>query len=151
MEGCVHPDHLVLRERGYRSPRQPRASRHLRTGAPRGRRPLSVIERVWRGVIAQPAPPSVAARGPCLVPTKQKPGTRGDVNLLIAGHWHPAHRLAYELANDVELPRDLVRDHACEVKSCRAPLHIEPVTQRENVRRDRSRRAERLALAERVT
>jgi len=85
-----------------------------------------------------------------MVGTKQKPTTRGYVMLLIDGRWHPAHRLSYELAHGVTLPRSLVTDHLCRRKECRAPLHVEPCTQAENLRRSRVERRRQAAETSKV-
>ena len=45
-----------------------------------------------------------------------------------------AHRISYMLSVG-KIPRGLVLDHLCEVKSCVNPDHLEPVTQAENMRR----------------
>lgn len=45
-----------------------------------------------------------------------------------------AHRLAYELAVGL-IPAGLEIDHLCRNKACCNPLHLEPVTSRENSRR----------------
>ena len=50
-----------------------------------------------------------------------------------------AHRLAYTLLIG-PVPDGLVLDHAvCGVKACCRPDHLEPVTNQENIRRDRAR------------
>jgi hypothetical protein len=45
-----------------------------------------------------------------------------------------AHRFAYELLAG-PIPDGLVIDHLCRTPSCVNPDHLEPVTQRENLRR----------------
>lgn len=46
----------------------------------------------------------------------------------------PAHRVAYEaLVGDI--PDGNQIDHLCKVRRCVNPLHLEPVTQRENILR----------------
>ena len=45
-----------------------------------------------------------------------------------------AHRYAYELARG-PIPPGRVLDHVCGVRLCVNPDHLEPVTQRENLRR----------------
>lgn len=50
------------------------------------------------------------------------------------GKYDYAHRVAYRLANGV-IPTGLVLDHLCRQRHCVNPAHLEPVTQRENVRR----------------
>lgn len=46
----------------------------------------------------------------------------------------PAHRLSYEV-HVGPIPKGLVIDHLCRVPLCVNPDHLEPVTQRENLRR----------------
>lgn len=50
------------------------------------------------------------------------------------GRQTKAHRVTYE-ALVAEIPEGLVIDHLCRNKSCVNPAHLEPVTQRENLRR----------------
>jgi hypothetical protein len=45
-----------------------------------------------------------------------------------------AHRYSYELHRGA-IPKGLNLDHLCRIPSCVNPQHLEPVTQRENVRR----------------
>jgi hypothetical protein len=45
-----------------------------------------------------------------------------------------AHRVAYEMLVG-PIPAGLVLDHLCRVRHCVNPAHLEPVTQRENIRR----------------
>jgi len=45
-----------------------------------------------------------------------------------------AHRLSYETEIG-PIPEGLELDHLCRVRSCVNPLHLEPVTHQENVRR----------------
>ena len=52
----------------------------------------------------------------------------------IAGRQVKAHRYAYELLVG-PIPPGLVIDHLCRVTGCVRPSHLEPVTNRENVRR----------------
>jgi hypothetical protein len=49
----------------------------------------------------------------------------------------PPHRLAYELLVG-PVPDGLVLDHLCRIPLCVNPMHLEPVTQRENMRRARA-------------
>ncbi len=46
----------------------------------------------------------------------------------------PAHRWSYRLLVG-EIPKGLELDHLCRNRSCVNPLHLEPVTRTENVRR----------------
>lgn len=50
------------------------------------------------------------------------------------GKMRYAHRIAYELAYGL-IPDGLQTDHLCRVRHCVAPLHLEAVTQAENIRR----------------
>jgi len=50
------------------------------------------------------------------------------------GRTRSAHRVAYELAFG-SIPAGLVLDHLCRVPRCVNPLHLEPVTVRENLLR----------------
>lgn len=45
-----------------------------------------------------------------------------------------AHRLAYEMLV-ADIPDRLVSDHLCRTPACVNPMHIEPVTSAENIRR----------------
>jgi hypothetical protein len=45
-----------------------------------------------------------------------------------------AHRVSYELARGA-VPPGLQLDHLCRNRACINPAHLEPVTQRENIRR----------------
>jgi hypothetical protein len=45
-----------------------------------------------------------------------------------------AHRKSY-IINKGDIPKGLVIDHLCKVKSCINPEHLEAVTQKENVKR----------------
>lgn len=47
-----------------------------------------------------------------------------------------AHRVYFEAAHG-PIPRGLVLDHLCRNPSCVNPSHLEPVTQRENIKRAR--------------
>lgn len=49
-------------------------------------------------------------------------------------HWERAHRLAYETLV-APIPDGLVIDHLCRVTNCVNPMHLEPVTGTENLRR----------------
>lgn len=51
------------------------------------------------------------------------------------------HRITYTLANG-PIPEGLVIDHLCRVRHCVAPLHLEAVTQQENILRGDLRRGD---------
>lgn len=48
-----------------------------------------------------------------------------------------AHRFAWQLTKG-RIPEGLVLDHHCKVPACVNPLHLEPVTQKENILRGQS-------------
>lgn len=52
----------------------------------------------------------------------------------ISQHKYQAHRVAYELLVG-PIPDGLTLDHLCRVRLCVNPDHLEPVTNKENVRR----------------
>lgn len=63
--------------------------------------------------------------------------TRGYGSFNTGGKRKYAHRLAYEeLVGPI--PDGLQIDHLCRVPNCVNPEHLEPVTQRENLRRGNS-------------
>lgn len=72
-------------------------------------------------------------RGTCLVWTGVVNG-HGHGRIWQDGRFVFTHRAAYEaLAGPI--PEGLVLDHTCRVRACWNVLHLEPVTQRENVLR----------------
>lgn len=60
----------------------------------------------------------------------------------VAGRTALAHRAAYE-ALVGPIPPGLQLDHLCRNRACYNPAHLEPVTQRENLRRGRNSNAEK--------
>lgn len=52
----------------------------------------------------------------------------------LRGHLVLSHRLAYELLVG-PIPEGLTIDHLCRTRSCGNPLHLEPVTNKENIMR----------------
>jgi hypothetical protein len=56
----------------------------------------------------------------------------GGIN--VDGKRTPVHRAAYELLIG-PIPEGLVIDHLCRVRNCVNPVHLEPVTNAENVLR----------------
>ena len=61
--------------------------------------------------------------------------TTSNYGAFWVGHkLHPAHRWIYEQFVG-PVPPGLQLDHLCRVRLCVNPLHLEPVTRKENVRR----------------
>jgi hypothetical protein len=50
------------------------------------------------------------------------------------------HRVAYEIANNTTLPKDMEVDHICNERGCINPAHLEAVSHEENMRRGAERR-----------
>lgn len=69
----------------------------------------------------------------CVIWTGSRDG-KGYGKLMYEGKVWRAHRLVYTLRKG-EIPAGLVLDHLCRVKLCVNPAHLEPVTQRINVKR----------------
>ncbi|MEO7118432.1 MAG: HNH endonuclease signature motif containing protein, partial [Candidatus Limnocylindrales bacterium] len=87
----------------------------------------SATSRFWRKVTP------VAQQGwICLVWTGSL--ANGYGRFWLKGRLVPAHRLAWEMANG-PIPSGMQLDHLCRMRSCVRPDHLEPVTQRENLRR----------------
>jgi hypothetical protein len=61
----------------------------------------------------------------------------GYGNLKVEGQTVLAHRLSYQMAYG-RIPEGMVLDHLCSRRRCTNPLHLDPVPQRENVRRGAS-------------
>ena len=55
-----------------------------------------------------------------------------------------AHRIGYVLASEAPLPSDVDLDHLCRNRSCVNPLHLEPVSRKENLARGEGPNAEAL-------
>ena len=58
----------------------------------------------------------------------------GYGQLTLLGKSIKAHRLSYEVFIG-KIPKGLVIDHLCHNTSCINPIHLEAVTQKENIRR----------------
>jgi hypothetical protein len=72
--------------------------------------------------------------GACWIFTGAKVGGGYGIIALGDGTMRVAHRVSYELYVG-PIPEGLVLDHLCVVPACVNPGHLEPVTQRENLRR----------------
>ena len=59
---------------------------------------------------------------------------KGYGQIVRDGRLRQAHRVAYELAIG-PIPDGLVLDHLCRNRGCINPLHLEPVTSKENTHR----------------
>lgn len=54
-----------------------------------------------------------------------------------------AHRIAYEITNG-EISKGMVIDHLCSNRLCVRPDHLDPVTQRENIKRSSNHVAKKI-------
>ncbi len=61
--------------------------------------------------------------------------TNGYVQFMYQSKRVMAHRFAYMVFESL-IPDDLQIDHLCKTRNCVNPDHLEPVTSRENLRRD---------------
>ena len=66
----------------------------------------------------------------------------GYGQMYLDGKPSPAHRIAYELHKE-PIPDGLQLDHLCRVRSCVNPDHLEPVTNRENIKRGNAGKREK--------
>jgi hypothetical protein len=85
---------------------------------------------IWNGAV------SAAGYGYMRMPTVR--GKKGPVV--------PVHRLAFVLFSGALAP-DLQVDHLCRLRRCVAPVHLDAVTQTENLRRAREWRRDHRAAA----
>lgn len=97
------------------------------------KRNLTLVERLVRD--------SVNAIGGCRVwlLTKER-GGYGVIFVTATRQNKLAHRVSYEEFVG-PIPEGLQLDHLCRNRACINPLHLEPVTAKENVRRGRGPRA----------
>lgn len=72
--------------------------------------------------------------GPCVIWTGYVQKSTGYGRYTINRAERGAHVVAWELING-RVPKGLVLDHLCRVRTCINPNHLQPVTQKENVLR----------------
>lgn len=93
-----------------------------------------VLDRFWSKVNTNgPLPDEKPELGPCMVWTRALT-TDGYGRFWFEGYTRPAHRWLYEQENE-PVPDGYEPDHRCRRRNCVNLLHIEIVTQAENVRR----------------
>lgn len=90
---------------------------------------LPVMDRVWPRLVLDPSG-CLLWQGSLSSGYGQVKATRSRAELLV-------HRLVYEHCVG-PIPEGLELDHLCRVRRCANPLHLEPVTRQENVRRGTS-------------
>lgn len=118
VEGCEKPHY----GRGLCSPHY---QRHRRAGTMPDTRKPDAVARFWSKVDKRP--------GGCWLWTGTMLRSGYGQFRLGLGHVR-AHRFAYELLVG-PIPEGLTLDHLCRVTACVNPLHLEPVTLSENVKR----------------
>jgi hypothetical protein len=98
---------------------------------PRGAtRMLTLDERAWWRFEAQVDWPSNITA--CWKWNAHTASTRGYGSFFIQGKRHAAHRVAYQIFCG-GIPEGLHLDHLCRIHNCVNPLHLEPVTPKENL------------------
>jgi len=98
------------------------------------KRSLPVAERFWPRVDKNgPVPSHAPELGPCWIWTGYRRNGRYPW-MYYAGRPVAAYRVAYILLVG-PIPEGLQIDHLCRVVFCVNPVHLEPVTQKENIRR----------------
>lgn len=97
---------------------------------------LTAGERFWPKVDKSgPVPAHRPELGPCWIWIASRTDLGyGKFGVGTALGWVGAHRFAYELLAG-PIPAGLTLDHLCRNTSCVNPVHLEPVTSAENVRR----------------
>lgn len=103
-------------------------------GKRRGPVPIPVAERFWKYVVPEPNSGCWLWDGGY--------NSKGYGRLYVGSvvdstaRQALAHKLAFEMYRG-EVPEGLELDHLCRVTACVNPLHLEPVTHAENIRRSR--------------
>jgi HNH endonuclease len=97
---------------------------------------MTTTERVLAKVDTE-GPVMVLELGPCHVWTASR-DRYGYGSVSVDGRLVKAHRWLWEQANG-PVPDDLELDHLCRNPPCVNPLHLEPVTHRENMMRGLAR------------
>lgn len=87
---------------------------------------MSLEERVMRHVVINPVSKCWEWHG--------RRNGKGYAEMFYEGKKRLVHRFYYEYSKG-NIPDGLVLDHLCRHRSCVNPDHLEPVTQKENVRR----------------
>lgn len=89
----------------------------------------SAVERFWSKVLPEPM------SGCWLWEGSQYRNGYGGYTVKRQGRTknYLAHRLAYQLANDVALTSDVVLRHTCDTRPCVNPDHLLPGTQFDNI------------------
>lgn len=82
------------------------------------------LERFWSKV-------QIGGPDDCWPWTKAK-NKQGYGQVTINGKQQPAHRVAWEIENQQEMPAHLMALHSCDWKSCCNPRHVRPGTGKDN-------------------
>ena len=85
----------------------------------------------------------VVSKDGCWIPSRN-PTSHGYIKVTAGGVTYKAHRLIYELMAK-PIPVGMQIDHLCRKRSCINPLHLEPVTGRQNVLRGQTVAARKAA------
>ena len=92
----------------------------------------TILERLWEKSLEMPCP-SPILKGNCFVWQGRK-STKGYGRICVKSREEQVHRVAYEVFGFV-IPEGKQLDHLCRVRACWNPLHLDPVTNKENVLR----------------
>lgn len=99
-------------------------------------RGLPLWDRMRLRITEAAPPPGSKAVGPCWIWHGGKSGNHSASYgaAQVEGKVLKVHRVVYEMVRG-QVPKGLVLDHLCQTRLCANPNHLEPVTQKENVRR----------------